>query len=138
MSRSIACGQKQNGAGYYDYDANRKATPSPVAAKAIEDFAAYKGITRGLTLSDEEIVGRLLYPVVNEGVKLLEEGIALRASDIDVACILGYNWPAFTGGPMHWADAVGLQKVVDGLRAMGIEPAKMLVEKAQQGGALAK
>jgi 3-hydroxyacyl-CoA dehydrogenase len=130
-------GQKKNG-GYYDYDEKRKASPSPVAAKVIEDFAAYKGIERGLTLSDEEIVGRLLFPVVNEGVKLLEEGIALRASDIDVALILGYNWPAFTGGPMHWADSVGLQKVVDSLRAMGIEPAKTLVERAQQGGALAK
>jgi 3-hydroxyacyl-CoA dehydrogenase len=130
-------GQKKNG-GYYDYDEKRKASPSAVAAKVIEDFAAYKGIERGLTLSDEEIVGRLLFPVVNEGVKLLEEGIALRASDIDVALILGYNWPAFTGGPMHWADSVGLQKVVDSLRAMGIEPAKTLVERAQQGGALAK
>ena len=130
-------GQKKNG-GYYDYDEKRKASPSPVAAKVIEDFAAFKGIERGLTLSDEEIVGRLLFPVVNEGVKLLEEGVALRASDIDVALILGYNWPAFTGGPMHWADSVGLQKVVDSLRAMGIEPAKTLVERAQQGGALAK
>jgi 3-hydroxyacyl-CoA dehydrogenase len=130
-------GQKKNG-GYYDYDEKRKASPSPVAAKVIEDFAAYKGIQRGLTLSDEEIVGRLLFPVVNEGVKLLEEGIALRASDIDVALILGYNWPAFTGGPMHWADSVGLQKVVDSLRAMGIEPAKTLVGGRSRGCARSK
>ena len=130
-------GQKKNG-GYYDYDENRKSSPSPVAAKLIEEFAAYKGIERGLTLAEEEIVGRLLYPVVNEGVKLLEEGIALRASDIDVACILGYNWPAFTGGPMHWADSVGLQKVIDSLLAMGIEPAHLLVERAQQSGKLAQ
>ncbi len=128
-------GQKKNG-GYYDYDEKRRASPSQVAAKVIEEYAAYKGIERGLSLSEEEIIGRLLYPVVNEGVKLLEEGIALRASDVDVACILGYNWPAFTGGPMHWADTVGPQKVVDSLRAMDIEPARLLVERAQQGGKL--
>lgn len=131
-------GQKKNG-GYYDYDENRNASPSPVAAEVISAVAAHKGIKRGgPSLSDEEIVGRLLFPVVNEGAKLLEEGIALRASDIDVACILGYNWPIFTGGPMCWADTVGLQKVVIGLRAMGIEPARLLVDKAESGGKLAE
>jgi 3-hydroxyacyl-CoA dehydrogenase len=129
-------GQKKNG-GYYDYDDKRKASPSAVAAGVIADYAKFKGIERGASLSQEDIVGRLLYPVVNEGAKLLEEGIALRASDIDVACILGYNWPAFTGGPMYWADTVGLQKVVDSLRAMNIEPARLLVEKAAQGEKLA-
>jgi 3-hydroxyacyl-CoA dehydrogenase len=129
-------GQKKNG-GYYDYDDKRKASPSAVAAEVIADYAKFKGIESGASLSQEDIVGRLLYPVVNEGAKLLEEGIALRASDIDVACILGYNWPAFTGGPMYWADTVGLQKVVDSLRAMNIEPARLLVEKAAQGEKLA-
>ena len=130
-------GQKRNG-GYYDYDDKRKATPSPLAAALIADFAAFKGITEKLALSPAEIVARLLYPVVNEGAKVLEEGIAIRASDIDVACILGYNWPVYTGGPMFWADTVGLQNIVDGLRAQGVEPAKLLVEKAASGGSFTR
>jgi len=130
-------GQKKNG-GFYDYDENRRATPSPVAAKVIADFAAHKGAqTRG-EVSDEEIVATLLYPVVNEAAKVLEEGIALRASDIDVACVLGYNWPVYTGGPMFWADTVGLSKIVEGLKAMGFEPAKLLVEKAESGGSFTR
>jgi 3-hydroxyacyl-CoA dehydrogenase len=60
----------------------------------------------------------LLYPVVNEGAKLLDEGIALRASDIDVAAILGYNWPVYTGGPMFWADTVGLPRIVAKLKEL--------------------
>ncbi|WP_312135149.1 3-hydroxyacyl-CoA dehydrogenase NAD-binding domain-containing protein [Brevundimonas sp.] len=123
-------GQKKNG-GFYDYDEKRNATPSPVAAKVIADLAAFKGVTAKSETSDEEIVAALLYPVVNEAAKVLEEGIALRASDIDVACILGYNWPVYTGGPMFWADTVGLTKIVDGLKVMGIEPAKLLLEKAE-------
>jgi 3-hydroxyacyl-CoA dehydrogenase len=89
--------------------------------------------------TDEQIVARLLYPVVNEGAKLLEEGIALRASDIDVAAILGYNWPVYTGGPMFWGDTVGLPKVVEALKNLearygeAFKPAKLLVEKAEKG-----
>ena len=125
-------GVKKNG-GFYDYDEDRKATPSPVADEVIAELAAYKGVESIGPLSPDEIIARLLYVVVNEGAKVLEEGIALRASDIDVACILGYNWPVFTGGPMFWADTIGLQTVVDGLRAQGIEPAKLLLEKASKG-----
>ena len=125
-------GQKKNG-GFYDYDENRKASPSPVAAQVISDLAAYKGVRPIGSLSPEHILERLLFIVVNEGAKVLEEGIAIRASDIDVALILGYNWPVFTGGPMFWADTVGLQGIVDGLRAQGFEPAKLLVEKAAKG-----
>lgn len=121
-------GQKSGG-GFYDYDDRRKATPSPIAAKVIADFAAFKGLG-GEHLTGAEIVSRLLYPVVNEGAKLLEEGIAIRASDIDVACILGYNWPVYTGGPMFWADTVGLSTIVAGLESMGIEPAALLRDKA--------
>ena len=130
-------GQKQGG-GFYDYDEARKASPSPVAAQVIADFAAYKGVENKGPLPAEEIVARLLYPVVNEGAKVLEEGVAIRASDIDVACILGYNWPVYTGGPMFWADTVGLPKVVEGLKAMGIEPAKLLAEKAASGGSFTR
>jgi 3-hydroxyacyl-CoA dehydrogenase len=130
-------GQKKNG-GFYDYDVKRNATPSPVAAQIIADFAAFKGINDKAPLGAEDIVARLLYPVVNEGAKVLEEGIAIRASDIDVACILGYNWPVYTGGPMFWADTVGLPKIVEGLKVMGVEPAKLLVTKAASGGSFTR
>lgn len=130
-------GQKSGG-GFYDYDEKRTASPSPVAAQVIADFAAFKGVANKGALSSDEIVARLLYPVVNEGAKVLAEGIAIRASDIDVACILGYNWPVYTGGPMFWADTVGLQKVVDGLKEMGMEPAPLLVEKAAAGGSFTR
>ncbi|MEM8936897.1 MAG: 3-hydroxyacyl-CoA dehydrogenase NAD-binding domain-containing protein [Pseudomonadota bacterium] len=132
-------GQKKNG-GFYDYDENRKPTPSPAAAKIIEEFAAFNGIEKKGLLSAEDIVARLLYPVVNEGAKILEEGIALRASDIDVAAILGYNWPVYKGGPMFWAETVGLSKIVDGLGRFEAEtgdeafrPATLLVDLADSG-----
>lgn len=125
-------GQKQNG-GFYDYDEKRKPTPSSVAAKVIADFAAFNGAGSSGPLDDGAIVARLLYPVVNEAAKVLEEGIALRASDIDVACILGYGWPVYTGGPMFWADTVGLQRIVTDLEAQNIKPARLLVEKAASG-----
>ncbi|MCW1382731.1 3-hydroxyacyl-CoA dehydrogenase NAD-binding domain-containing protein [Novosphingobium sp. KCTC 2891] len=130
-------GQKSGG-GFYDYDEKRKASPSPVAAQVIADFAKAKGVTATGSLSEQEIVARLLYPVVNEGAKVLEEGVAIRASDIDVACILGYNWPLYTGGPMFWADTVGLAKVVEGLKAAGITPCKLLAEKAASGGSFTR
>ncbi|WP_454885184.1 3-hydroxyacyl-CoA dehydrogenase NAD-binding domain-containing protein [Sphingomonas oryzagri] len=136
-------GQKKNG-GYYDYDEARKATPSPVAASIIADFARSKGISDGGPQSPEEIVARLLYPVVNEGAKVLEEGIAIRASDIDVACILGYNWPVYTGGPMFWADTVGLPKIVAKLEDLearhgeAFRPATLLKEKAASGGSFTR
>lgn len=125
-------GQK-NGAGFYDYDERRNATTSPVVADIIGEFAAANGVENKGALASEKIIARLLYPIVNEGAKVLEEGVALRASDIDVACILGYGWPVHTGGPMHWGDTVGLNKIVDELRGMGIEPAKLLLEKAANG-----
>jgi 3-hydroxyacyl-CoA dehydrogenase len=98
-------GQK-TGAGFYDYDENRKASPSPVVEKVILDFAAKQGVERR-QISDQEILERCLYPMVNEGAKILEEGIALRASDIDIVWIYGYGWPVYRGGPMFWADLVG-------------------------------
>lgn len=136
-------GQK-TGAGFYDYDANRKRSASPVAAQAIDDFAKFKGVERGASQPPDEIVARLLYPMINEGAKVLEEGIAIRASDIDVACILGYNWPLYTGGPMFWGDTIGLQKVVNKLEALAkihgeqFEPCKLLREKAASGGSFTR
>jgi 3-hydroxyacyl-CoA dehydrogenase len=136
-------GQKKNG-GYYDYDENRNATPSAIAAQIIADVARFKGIeNRGEQVS-EDIVARLLYPVVNEGAKVLEEGISIRASDIDVACILGFNWPVYTGGPMFWADTVGLPRIVAKLKELeavygeAFRPARLLEEKAKSGSSFTR
>ena len=136
-------GQKKNG-GYYDYDDNRKATPSPVAAEIIAEFARFKGVESKGPQTPDEIVCRLLYPVVNEGAKLLEEGIALRASDIDMAAILGYNWPVYTGGPMFWADMVGLSQIVAKLKwyeaqfGERFKPAALLEKLAAEGGSFTR
>ncbi|MFB0874922.1 MULTISPECIES: 3-hydroxyacyl-CoA dehydrogenase NAD-binding domain-containing protein [unclassified Sphingobium] len=132
-------GQKKNG-GFYNYDANRKATASPEAAAIIADYARFRNVEQRAPRTADEILADLLYPVVNEGAKILEEGIALRASDIDVACILGYAWPVYTGGPMFWGDMVGLDKIVARLDEMAkvygpaFEPAALLREKAASGG----
>jgi len=109
-------GQKSGG-GYYDYDANRKQTSSPVALEVIEDFAAKQGIARR-AVSDEEIHDRILFAMVNEGAKILDEGIAARPSDIDIVWITGYGWPRYRGGPMFWADLQGLPVVLEKLRAL--------------------
>ena len=136
-------GQKKNG-GYFDYDENRRATPSPVAAQVIADFAEAMGIEKRGVTSDEEVRSRLLYPVVNEGAKVLEEGIALRASDIDMAAILGYGWPVYTGGPMFWADTEGLPKIVaqlkqyEALYGEAFRPSALLEKLASEGGSFTR
>ena len=95
-------------------------------------------------LAADDIVARMLYPAVNEGAKLLEAGIALRASDIDVACILGYGWPVYTGGPMFWADTLGLPKIVAGLEEFEAQhgarfkPAPLLEQLAREGRKFAR
>lgn len=127
-------GQKTK-AGFYDYDENRRPTPSPITAQIIDGLRAASGVAQR-KLSDEEILDRLLFPLINEGVKILEEGIAQRASDIDIVWVYGYGWPAFTGGPMFYADQVGLPKLVATLKELGIEPARLLAERAAQGGRL--
>ena len=114
-------GQK-TGAGYYDYDENRKAIPSKITEELILEFAAKKGINRR-KISDEEILERCVYPMINEGAKILEEGKAIRASDIDIVWINGYGWPVYRGGPMFYGDTVGLDKVL----------AKMKEFQAQMG-----
>ncbi len=126
-------GQKLNG-GFYDYDEKRRATPSPAAVEVIEQVRKARGVEAGSELSPDHVLAGLLYPVINEGAKILEEGIALRAGDIDVAAILGYNWPAYQGGPMCWADIHGLPKIVAGLKAMGLKPAALLEKLAAEGG----
>jgi 3-hydroxyacyl-CoA dehydrogenase len=115
LVRRDRLGQKKNG-GYYDYDENRKATGlSPIALEIIREVAKERGVAPHKA-DDAEILARLLYPVVNEGAKVLAEGVALRASDIDIACIKGYNWPLYRGGPMFWADLVGLPAIVSKLK----------------------
>ncbi|MFM5931958.1 MAG: 3-hydroxyacyl-CoA dehydrogenase NAD-binding domain-containing protein [Novosphingobium sp.] len=109
-------GQKSGG-GYYDYDEKRNATPSPVALQVIADFAAKSGIAQR-AISDEEVQDRILYAMVNEGAKILDEGIAARASDIDIVWITGYGWPKYRGGPMFWADLQGLPQVLAKLKSL--------------------
>ncbi len=104
-------GQKA-GSGYYDYEAGRQARPSAFAEATIRAFAEQSG-RRAPVHSPQDIVETLLFPVVNECAKLLEEGVALRASDIDMALVAGYAWPVYTGGPMFWGDAQGLSKIAN-------------------------
>ncbi len=120
--REVLCekdrrGQK-TGAGFYDYDEQRNPVPSPVTEKIIRDFAAKSGNPQR-EISDVEILERCIYAQINEGAKILEEGIAIRPSDIDIVWINGYGWPAYRGGPMFYADTVGLQNVVAKLREYG-------------------
>ena len=130
-------GQKK-GAGFYDYDDKRRPSPSPVVQKVIEDFAKKQGVERR-EISDQEIIERTIYTMVNEGAKILEEGIAQRASDIDVVWVYGYGWPVYRGGPMFWADSEGLAKIVEGLKRqearMGkdFSFSKLLLDKADKG-----
>jgi 3-hydroxyacyl-CoA dehydrogenase len=135
-------GQKK-GAGFYDYDDKRRPTPSPVVQQIIEDFARQQGVERR-EISDEEIVERTLYTMVNEGAKILEEAIAQRASDIDVVWVYGYGWPVYRGGPMFWADTVGLDKIVAGLKRQEarMKPefsfSQLLLDKAAKGESFTK
>ncbi|HVI05367.1 MAG TPA: 3-hydroxyacyl-CoA dehydrogenase NAD-binding domain-containing protein, partial [Sphingomicrobium sp.] len=130
-------GQKK-GAGFYDYDEKRRPSPSPVVQQIIEDFAKKQGVERR-SVGDEEIVERTLYTMVNEGAKILEENIAQRASDIDVVWVYGYGWPVYRGGPMFWADTVGLKSIVEGLKRQEerMKPefsfSRLLLEKAEKG-----
>jgi 3-hydroxyacyl-CoA dehydrogenase len=103
-------GQK-NGAGYYDYDDKRNRMPSPVANALLKGLADKLGIARQ-QYDSAEVLELLLFPAINEGARILEEGIAQRASDIDVVWINGYGFPSYRGGPMYWADQVGLDRVL--------------------------
>jgi 3-hydroxyacyl-CoA dehydrogenase len=103
-------GQK-TGAGFYKYDEQRKAHPDPEIRQLIEDYSREIGVTRR-HISDEEIVERTIYPLVNEGANILADGTALRAVDIDMVYLTGYGFPLYRGGPMFYADAVGLKNVV--------------------------
>jgi 3-hydroxyacyl-CoA dehydrogenase len=132
-------GQK-TGSGYFRYEkGDRTPIPDPEVEKIIVDVATEMGITRR-HITDEEILQRLLYPMVNEGAKILEEKIAIRASDIDVIWVYGYGWPVYRGGPMFWADQIGLRSVRDTMlafqKATGDAfwtPAPLLARRADAG-----
>jgi len=135
-------GQK-TGRGYYLYEPGaRRGTPDPEVTALIERVSAEQGIARR-AISDEEILDRVILPMVNEGARILEEGIADRASDIDVVFAHGFGWPAWRGGPMFWADNIGLAEVRDRLnRYAGItgdetlRPAPLIERLAAEGGTL--
>jgi 3-hydroxyacyl-CoA dehydrogenase len=129
-------GQKK-GAGFYDYDEKRRPSPSPKVQQIIEDFRQKEGV-EPREISDQEIVERTLYTMVNEGAKILDEGMAQRASDIDVVWVYGYGWPVYRGGPMFWADTEGLPKIVEGLERRGFEVAGLLARKAEAGEKLSR
>ena len=133
-------GQK-TGAGWYRYEAgNRNPLPDSVTEQLITDYRAAHGITPR-KISDEEIVERCIFALVNEGARILEEGIAARASDIDLVYLNGYGFPLHRGGPMLYADTVGLPQVVRSLRRFAAEPgadaswqpAPLLVRLAEEG-----
>jgi 3-hydroxyacyl-CoA dehydrogenase len=120
--REVLCEQnrrgQKTGAGFYDYDEQRNARPSPVTEQIIKDFAARSGQPQR-TISEQEILERCLFAQINEGAKILDEKIAIRPSDIDIVWINGYGWPVYRGGPMFYADTVGLAQVVAKLEHYG-------------------
>jgi 3-hydroxyacyl-CoA dehydrogenase len=132
-------GQK-TGKGWYRYEpGNRKPIPDPEVEKIISQYRNDNNL-KARSISDEEIVERLIYALVNEGAKILEEGIALRASDIDMVYLTGYGFPPYRGGPMFYADTVGLAKVLariesfsKGYMGQVWKPAPLLVRLAKDG-----
>jgi 3-hydroxyacyl-CoA dehydrogenase len=135
-------GQK-TGAGWYKYDDQRRAAPDPAVGELIRKWVEETGTVQR-QISTAEITDRCLYALVNEGVRILEEGFALRASDIDIIYINGYGFPAHRGGPMWYADAVGLKRVYDRIcefhRLHGEiwQPAPLLKQLAEQGKTFAE
>ena len=119
--RDILCenerfGQK-SGKGFYIYDDNRNKLPDNDVEKIIQEFADSKQIKRR-EIQKEEILQRCLYPMVNEGFKILDEGMAIRASDIDIIWINGYGWPIYEGGPMFYGNLIGYDKILSWLQEM--------------------
>jgi 3-hydroxyacyl-CoA dehydrogenase len=131
-------GQK-TGAGWYRYEAgNRNPIPDPIVEDLIVKASKEAGIQRR-QISDQEILERCIYALVNEGAEILEEGIALRASDVDIVYIYGYGFPRFRGGPMFYADTVGLDKVLESVKRFHAahgefwKPAALLERLAAEG-----
>jgi 3-hydroxyacyl-CoA dehydrogenase len=129
-------GQK-TGAGFYKYEkGGREPIPDPEVEKLFAQEAKAAGIPRR-DVADAEIVKRLVYALVNVGAELVREGIALRPGDVDIVYIYGYGFPPHHGGPMWYADEVGIENVVSDMNAFGWEPSPALAELAKSGGKLA-
>jgi 3-hydroxyacyl-CoA dehydrogenase len=125
-------GQK-TGAGWYRYETGRRdALPDPAVEEMIQAYRAEKGITPR-RIPDDEIVDRCVFALVNEGAKILDEGIAQRASDVDLVYLAGYGFPPFRGGPMFYADTVGLFNVVRRMKEFAWVPAPLLARLADEG-----
>jgi len=131
-------GQKTN-AGVYKYEDGRTPIPDPIVKALIAECAKEAGIEQR-AISDQEILERCLYPMINEGAKILEEGIAARPLDIDIIWINGYGFPGYKGGPMFWADQIGLQNIVDAYSKYAKQfgdhywqPAPLLAKLAKEG-----
>ena len=135
-------GQK-TGAGWYKYDENRLAQADPEVAKWVHEWATAAGIPQR-EISKEEILDRCLYALVNEGARILEEGFALRAVDIDIVYLYGYGFPAHRGGPMFYADTIGLKNVYDRVCEFQKQhgelwtPAPLLKKLAEEGKTFAQ
>jgi 3-hydroxyacyl-CoA dehydrogenase len=132
-------GQK-TGKGYYKYEGGSRAPlPDPEVEKLIDETLQRLGRKRRV-VSDDEILERMMYPMINEGARILEEKIAARPSDIDVIWLYGYGWPIYRGGPMYYADQVGLKHIADRLSSYAketndpsLEPAPLLKRLAAEG-----
>ena len=131
-------GQKV-GKGYYRYEPNSRAPlPDPEVEEIIREASRREGLQRR-DISDQEILERLVYPMINEGARILEDGVAIRPGDIDVIWVYGYGWPTYRGGPMFYADSVGLAQIRDRLVALQAQhgdffrPAALLERMAREG-----
>jgi 3-hydroxyacyl-CoA dehydrogenase len=139
LERLVARGRlgQKSGRGFYRYEGRRR-SPDPEVTAIIEEVSGELGRTRR-SIPDEEVAERLLHPLVNEGARLLEEGVALRSSDIDVVYVNGYGFPAHKGGPMYWAEQIGLRKIVRTMERLSPthgsrwRPAPLLVRLAESG-----
>jgi 3-hydroxyacyl-CoA dehydrogenase len=136
-------GQK-TGKGYYIYEnGSRTPTPDPEVTKLAAEKAEALGIKRR-NITEQEILERMTYPMINEAARILEEGIAVRASDIDVVWAYGYGWPVWRGGPCFYADLIGAKAICEALEHYaeltgdpGLKPAKLLLDLAATGGKFA-
>jgi 3-hydroxyacyl-CoA dehydrogenase len=131
-------GQK-TGAGYYRYDDKRVSSPDPLIEELIVKHSKERGIERR-QIGDQEIIERSIYSMINEGARILDEGIAARPLDIDIVWIYGYGFPVYRGGPMFYADQVGLKTIYDAIlkyrKQVGAQywtPAPLLEKLAKAG-----
>ena len=122
-------GQK-NGKGFYDYDEKRNRTPSAPKPSPSSKISVRNRTAPNATSAIRKSSNAALYPMVNEGYLILEEGMAQRASDIDVVWVYGYGWPVYRGGPMFWGDLEGAGKIVEALERHGVKVADSLKAKA--------